>query len=245
MTNFTKLLKEHSSKLHKLEEKLGYRFQQPEYLAEALIHRSFAFEQGKDAFKDNEILEFLGDAVLDLALSDSLNRQFPDMREGELTKLRAALVNESHLAVMARAVLLGEFLFLGKGEARSNGRDKSSILSCAFEAVVGAIFKDGGYEAAAQFIKKHFEPWYTKQKKAVRIDDAKSRLQELIQEKYNETPEYVVEHEKGPDHKKEFTVSVRFRDHFLAKGTASSKKTAAQKAAAIAVENFDSFDFEK
>lgn len=229
-------------KLSHLEKKMGYVFNNKKLLLEGVTHRSFAFEQGKNNIEDNEILEFLGDSVLDLALSASLNREFPDMREGELTKFRAALVNENHLAVMARSIELGDYVLLGKGEERSKGREKSSILSCAYEAIVGAIFKDGGYDVTAGFLNRQFSPWFSKEK-IIELVDAKSRLQEMSQEKFNAIPEYCVEHEEGPDHSKQFTVSVRFQGQVLATGTAGSKKEAEQKAAAVAVKNFDSFDF--
>jgi ribonuclease-3 len=241
--DFVTFMDDSIDKLSHLEKRMGYVFNNKKLLLEALTHRSFIFEQGKNDSKDNEILEFLGDAVLDLVLSASLNREFPDMREGELTKFRAALVNENHLAIMARSIELGNYILLGKGEERSKGREKSSILSCAYEAIAGALFKDGGYEVAADFLNQQFSPWVAK-KNIIELVDAKSRLQEMSQEKFNAIPEYCVVHEEGPDHNKEFTVSVRFRGQVLATGTAGSKKEAEQKAAAVAVKNFDSFDFE-
>jgi len=218
---------------------MGYRFRDVHYLAEALIHRSYAFEQGKGEVRDNEILEFLGDAVLDLVIGSALCRVFPEMREGELTKLRSALVNETHLAAMARAIDLGGYLLLGKGEDRSNGRDKPSILAGVYEAIVGAVFKDGGYDAAAVFVERHFAPLYQEAGRSALYKDAKSRLQELMQQRYGEQPVYAVEGEEGPDHDKTFIVAVRFRGTVLATASAGSKKEAEQRAAAIALDSLE------
>jgi len=223
--------------LHLLEESLGYQFRDRAHLHKAMIHSSHAFEQGRQTQKDNETLEFLGDAVIDLAVGYALFRHFPEMREGDLTRLRAALVNERHLARMARDLALGTYLLLGKGEDTNLGREKASILSCAFEAVAGAIFLDGGYPAAAEFVERHFTPWFEDRQQAMFLADAKSSLQELLQERFNEGPRYVLEGEEGPDHNKTFHVSVRFREDILGQGSARSKKEAEQEAAAMALKN--------
>jgi ribonuclease-3 len=152
------------------------------------------------------------------------------------------LVNEGHLAEMANKISLGSYLCLGKGEDSSNGRNKPSILSCTYEAVVGAIFNDGGYGAAAEFVSRHFVPCLDTQKDRMHLTDAKSRLQELTQEKYNEAPVYVLESSEGPDHQKIFTVSVCFRGNVLAYGKAKSKKEAEQMAAADALARFSELD---
>ena len=157
------------------------------------------------------------------------------MREGDLTKLRAALVNETHLASMARGIELGRFLCLGKGEDASNGRNKSSILSCGYEAVIGAIFEDGGYETVAAFVERFFLPAIEGKKEDLLIADAKSRLQEELQEAFNEAPSYHVDSEEGPSHMKVFSVSVMFQGEVLGGGTARSKKEAEQRAAADAL----------
>lgn len=235
------LIQENQQSLDALQKKLGYTFKDPRHLQRALIHSSFSFEQGETFAKDNETLEFLGDAVLDLTVGFALFKCFPDMTEGELTKLRAALVNESHLFLMADEVGLGEHLFLGKGEEQSKGRQKTSILANTYEAVVGAIFLDTGYDAVAQFVESHFVPWFDKRKKNLLFADSKSALQEAFQEKYGEAPAYFLEREEGPDHDKRFFVTVRFRDKVLASGSAGSKKEAEQKAAADALRNRDSF----
>jgi len=239
MDGLQTLTEQNRAGLSALEEKLGYKFRELNYLQNALIHRSYAFEQGRAVGRDNETLEFLGDAVLDLTVGYALFRHFPDMAEGELTKLRAALVNESHLALMARGIELGGHLLLGRGEERSGGREKPSILACAYEAVAGAIFLDGGYDAAARFVESHFPPYFVEQSRRLLASDPKSALQEALQAKYNETPVYVLEKEEGPDHAKLFHVTVRFRGAVLASGSASSKKEAEQQAAAAALLDID------
>lgn len=229
------LVDQNQARLKELEKILGYDFRDPGLLQLALIHRSYSFERDGRRGVDNERLEFLGDAVLDLTVGAALFERYPEMREGELTKLRAMLVNEAHLAEMAEGVSLGGFLYLGRGEDSSNGRSKPSILSCAYEAVVGAIFHDGGYEAATGFVRRHFVPRLDALKGRLHLADAKSSLQELTQERFNEAPDYVLENADGPDHRKVFTVSVRFRGEILARGEATSKKEAEQKAAAAAL----------
>ena len=236
------LIKKNRQQLAELEESIGYSFRNIALLQLALIHRSFAFENDGGEDNDNERLEFLGDAVLDLAVGYGLFDNYRQMREGDLTKLRAMLVNESHLAAMAEKISLGQFIRLGKGEEASSGSGKPSILSSAYEAVVGAIFQDGGYEAARIFVGKHFQPVLEAQRAKMHLADAKSRLQELTQERYNEAPVYVLDQEEGPDHRKTFTVSVRFRGLVLASGQALSKKEAEQKSAAEALLRFDDFN---
>lgn len=228
------LVKLNKEKLCEFEKLLGYRFTDLRLLQKALIHSSFAFEQTQ-VCKNNETLEFLGDAVLDLVVGYILFRRYPEMQEGELTKLRAALVNETHLATMARHIELGRFLCLGKGEDSSNGRNKSSILSCAYEAVVGAIFEDGGYETVTEFVEHFFLPAITGKKEELLVADAKSRLQELLQDKHSEAPQYQLDNEEGPSHQKLFTVSVIFQGEVLGTGSAGSKKEAEQKAASAAL----------
>ncbi len=229
------LVKENKEILSEFEQVLRYRFTDLRLLQKALIHSSYAFEQPQDC-KNNETLEFLGDAVLDLVVGYILFKRYSEMQEGELTKLRAALVNETHLAEMAREIELGNYLCLGKGEDASNGRNKSSILSCAYEAVVGAIFEDGGYDVVSEFVEKFFIPAIAGKKEELLVADAKSRLQELLQEQFNEAPSYQLESEDGPSHQKSFTVSVLFKDRILGTGTAKSKKEAEQRAAAAALE---------
>lgn len=232
------LVKENREKLEELQTSIGYQFKDLALLQLALVHSSYAFEQMKQE-RHYETQEFLGDSVLDLTLGYILFMKYPDMREGNLTKIRASLVNESGLADMARAISLGDYLLLGHGEEASNGREKPSILSCAYEALVGGIFLDGGYDAALSFVQKWFEPLIQKSRKTLDMADTKSALQERLQEKYNAGPEYVIESEDGPPHARMYTVSVHFEGRLLGRGIATSKKLAEQKAAREALEQFN------
>ena len=238
------LIKDHAAPLATLEERLGYRFAGEVHLLTALIHSSFAFEQGRQPLADNEVLEFLGDAVLDLAVGNALFEAFPGVNEGDLTRMRAALVNEGSLADLARVLGLQDALLLGKGEEATGGRAKPSILSCAYEAIIGAVFVDGGYESARALAERQFAPLIARGRQSMLQGDAKSRLQELAQQRFNEAPVYGLEKAEGPDHARLFTVSARFRGQMLAMATASSKKEAEQRAAAAALENFANFDFD-
>jgi ribonuclease-3 len=228
------LVRVNKEDLSEFEKIIDYRFTDLRLLQRALVHSSYAFEQAQ-AGRDNQTLEFLGDAVLDLAVGHILFQKYPGMKEGELTRLRSALVNETHLANMAREIELGRFLCLGKGEDASSGRNKSSILSCGYEAVIGAVFEDGGYQTVVRIIEKFFLPAIEGKKEELLVADAKSRLQEALQEKYNEGPSYVVEAEEGPSHQKLFTIAVRFHGSVLGLGQAGSKKEAEQRAAAAAL----------
>jgi len=228
------LVQDNREKLEELQAQIEYQFQDIRLLHLALVHSSFAFERMKDG-RRNETQEFLGDAVLDLALGYILFARFPDMREGNLTRIRAALVNESGLADMARAIDLGGYLLLGHGEEASRGREKPSILSCAYEALIGGIFLDGGYDDALSFVRHWFEPLIDKHHELLMSADSKSSLQEWLQEKHNAGPEYLLELEEGPAHAKIFTVSVHFHGKTLGSGVASSKKEAEQRAAAEAL----------
>jgi ribonuclease-3 len=220
--------------LAEFEQTIGYRFTDLRLLQQALIHSSYAFEQSQTG-QDNQVLEFIGDAVLDLAIGHLLSSRYPEMKEGELTKFRASLVNESHLAEIARKLDVGKFIFLGKGEDSSNGRNKSSILSSGLEALIGAVFEDSDYGSAAALIRKLFEESIDAKKEVLLLADAKSRLQEALQEKYNEAPTYRLDSEEGPSHQKQFGVSVLFNDEVLGFGHAGSKKEAEQRAAAAAL----------
>ncbi len=235
-TTLEALVQDNEEALRELQDKLGYRFRDVSLLQVALVHSSFAFER-LDNGRHNETQEFLGDAVLDLAVGYILFVRFPEMREGKLTRIRSALVNEAGLARMARDLDLGRYLLLGRGEDASRGREKSSILSCAYEAVVGALFLDGGYDAALDFVRRFFEPLIDRHHDMLQATDAKSGLQEYLQEKYNEGPVYVLDAEEGPAHARIFSVSVHFHDRLLGSGKASSKKEAEQQAARAALEN--------
>jgi len=235
MDALTELTESNRGKLARLEEKLSYVFRDRRLLQLALLHRSFSFEQVRRLTSDNERLEFLGDAVLDLVVGRAIFELYPEMREGDMTRLRALLVNESYLAEMATTLGLGEFLLLGRGEETTQGRAKPSILSSAYEAVLGALFQDGGFEIAAAFIDHQFLPVLDSQRLRLRQADAKSHLQEVLQESFSEAPAYVLDSAEGPDHRKTFLVSVCFRGVVLAQGQAFSKKEAEQAAAAEAL----------
>ncbi len=233
-TTISNLVQDNEEALHELQERIGYHFRDLRLLQLSLIHSSFAFERLDDG-RHNETQEFLGDAVLDLTVGYILFVRFPEMREGKLTRIRSALVNEQGLAERAREIDLGEHLLLGKGEDASNGRDKSSILSCAYEALVGALFLDGGYDEALSFVRRFFEPHIDQHQERLVSADAKSALQELLQERYNEGPEYLLVSEEGPAHARLFSITVNFRDESLGSGKASSKKEAEQQAARAAL----------
>ena len=216
-----------------LEAGLGHRFVRAEHLAVAITHRSV----GDDAH--NETLEFLGDAVLSLAVSDLLMREFPEAREGDLSKMRASLVNAEGLAQKARRLDLGHWLRLGKGEERSGGRDKEKILASAYEALLGAVYLDAGYEAARRVVDAHFGADLRRDVEVPGIRDYKTRLQELTQRLYRETPVYTLAGEHGPDHEKEFVVELVVGGRTLGRGVGRSKKLAEQAAAMEALAALD------
>lgn len=216
-----------------LEAALGHRFGRTEHLDVALTHRSV----GERAH--NETLEFLGDAVLSLAISDLLMREFPEANEGELSKRRASLVNAERLADRARAIGLGGWLRVGKGEERSGGREKEKILASAYEAVLGAVYLDGGYEAGRKVVESQFMADLRRDLELPGHRDYKTRLQELTQRTRRETPVYTLTQESGPDHVKEFVVEVAVGGRMLGRGTGRSKKTAEQAAAMEALAALD------
>lgn len=235
-TTLANLIQDNEEGLHELQERIGYRFRDLRLLQLSLIHSSFAFERLDDG-RHNETQEFLGDAVLDLTVGYILFTRFPEMREGKLTRIRSALVNEYGLADRAREIELGQHLLLGKGENASHGRDKSSILSCAYEALVGALFLDGGYDEALTFVRRFFEPHIDEHQEQLVSADAKSSLQELLQERFNEGPEYALVDEEGPAHARLFSITVSFQGEELGGGKASSKKEAEQQAARAALDH--------
>lgn len=204
---------------------LGHRFVRPEYLALALTHRSFSVE-----VPNNEKLEFLGDAVLALAMSDVLMARFPEAREGDLSKIRASLVNAEVLARKARELDLGHWLDLGKGEEKSGGRDKPSILAAAYEAVLGAIYLDAGFEAARAVVERQFDA-DVDEHQTVGLRDYKTKLQEVTQRLFHETPVYTLVEESGPDHEKRFVSEIAIAGRPCGRGVGRSKKTAEQAAA--------------
>ena len=235
-TTLAALIQDNEEGLRELQERIGYQFRDLQLLQLSLVHSSFAFERLDDG-RHNETQEFLGDAVLDLTVGFILFTRFPEMREGKLTRIRSALVNEYGLADRAREIELGKHLLLGKGENASSGRDKSSILSCAYEALIGALFLDGGYDQALAFVRRFFEPNIDAHQEQLVSSDAKSSLQELLQERFNEGPEYVLMDEEGPAHARLFSVAVNFQGEELGSGKATSKKEAEQQAARTALEH--------
>jgi len=234
-TTLANLIQDNEDGLQELQERIGYQFRDLRLLQLSLVHSSFAFERLDDG-RHNETQEFLGDAVLDLTVGFILFTRFPEMREGKLTRIRSALVNENGLADRARELDLGRYLLLGKGENASHGRDKPSILSCAFEALIGAIFLDGGYDQALAFVRRFFEPHIDRHQDQLVSADAKSALQELLQERFNEGPEYTLVGEEGPAHARVFAITVSFQGELLGSGQASNKKEAEQQAARVALE---------
>lgn len=211
-----------------LERSLGVRFADAALRDAALTHRSYAFEEGLDV--NNERLEFLGDAVLGLVVADMAFREYPDMSEGELAKLRAAIVNMSALADVARDVGLGRHVLLGKGEEASGGRDKSSILADALEAILGAMYLDLGLATTRKVIERLFHPRMTAYVRGEGERDYKTILQELASQDLGKLPEYRIT-ERGPDHRKEFTATVYLLGKPWGSGIGRSKKEAEQQAA--------------
>ena len=218
--------------MEQLERTIGYTFHNKKLLRQALTHSSYANEKKLGKLGCNERLEFLGDAVLELVSSDVLYARFPKIPEGELTKKRASLVCEPSLAYCARQFDLPQYLLLGRGEDMTGGRMRDSIVSDATEALLGAIYLDGGFEKARDFVLRfilndmeHKQLFY----------DSKTILQEIVQEKGKQTLEYILTGESGPDHNKQFSVEVRVNGNVLGNGSGHTKKAAEQAAAYQAI----------
>lgn len=218
-----------------LQGTLGYHFKDLALLDEALRHSSYVNEQSGSGLRDNERLEFLGDAVLNLAIGHLLMAACPQWREGDLSRIRAHLVNETQLADIARTMDLGSYLLLGKGESQTGGQEKNSILANAMEAVIAAIYLDGGFESAFVFIERHFGELIAAAPDLSVGQDYKSRLQEAVQGRTKEIPRYQVVEELGPDHDKTFCVVMTIGD-IETQGVGKSKKMAEQDAARNALE---------
>ncbi|NJK92814.1 MAG: ribonuclease III [Blastochloris sp.] len=219
--------------MEELQQQLGYQFKNQALLELALTHPSKAYEM-KKRMGDNQRLEFLGDAVLQLALTDRLYRDFDKMDEGELTRMRAGLVNAEALEQMALGFCLGDCLVLGRGETMNQGRTKRSNLADAMEAVIGAIYLDAGFEATSQWLGNLLEAWIRKGLGNTNDFNPKGSLQEWLQSRNRSRPEYVVVEESGPDHQKHFVVAVLCDQSELGRGSGSSKKAAEMQAAAAA-----------
>ena len=219
--------------LRKLEDKIGYCFQDFSLFRQAMTHSSYANEHRGEGFKDNERLEFLGDAVLEIISSEFLFHEYPTLPEGDLTKLRASIVCEPTLALCTRELELGQFLYLGRGEERTGGRGRDSIVSDAMEALIGAIYLDGGFASAKEFVHK-FILTDIEHKKL--FYDSKTILQEIVQRDFKEEEiQYVIIGEEGPDHAKRFVVEVRIGEKKAGTGKGSTKKAAEQEAAYRAI----------
>lgn len=215
-----------------LEDKLGYRFRDPALLEEALTHRSLLNEIQQEGRRDNERLEFLGDAVLGFLVTEWIMELFPDEQEGELTRLRSVLVKEKRLCEVSMELNLGNYLYLGRGEERMEGRRKPSVLANAFESLVGALYLDGGMDCVRDLIRRLFKPFLDWAKDDRRLlADPKSRLQELMLALFRTPPVYKVAEELGPDHAKTFLIQLTVKNLILASGTGRSKKEAEQDAA--------------
>lgn len=214
-----------------LESAINYRFSDRRLLAEALTHRSFLNESGDRTLRDNERLEFFGDAVIDFFLSRMLLDRFPDSREGDLSRTRASLVSEENLASLARRTGLGDFLRMGRGEEKSGGREKRSILADAYEALLAAVYLDGGASPVRELVEAHFGPVLEAAAAGSVARDCKTELQELVQSRYGAVPRYLHLPPEGPDHARTFAVHVFVGEECLGTGTGRSKKEAEQEAA--------------
>lgn len=220
--------------MNSLEKRLNYKFKNIDLLKNALVHSSYANEV-RGSVHSNERLEFLGDSVLSVIVSEHLYNKFPNMPEGELTRMRASLVCEKSLCEFSRELGIGNYLKLGKGEDKNGGRERDSILADAFEAVLAAVYLDGGMDAA----KAHIMNTVLRDIKHCEDDtfkDYKTTLQEVIQRNPEESVSYILVNESGPDHNKSFTVEVRLNSNVIGKGTGKSKKQAEQMAAKQALE---------
>lgn len=218
------------------EQAIGISFNDKKVLRHAFIHRSYINENPKSGLEHNERLEFLGDAVLELVVTDYLFRTYPSSPEGELTAYRSAIVNAVIIAEVASVLGMNDYLLLSKGEAKDTGRARSTILANTYESFVGALYLDQGYEPCRQFITRTLLPRLEEiiAKKAWR--DAKSWVQEEAQERLGVTPSYKVVAESGPDHDKHFTIGIFFGDKKIAEGKGRSKQEGEQKAAMAALE---------
>ena len=225
-------------RLEELEQTLGYRFRQPQLLERALTHRSAAPDGAASEIRvDNEQLEYLGDAVLGMLVSEYLVARFPHWSEGQLSKSRARIVNAASICRAARRMNLGEHLRLGKGEEKTGGREKPALLADAFEAVAGAIYLDGGLSASREFVKHALlDAVIDVEGSRLELSDHKSALQEFLQARGLPSPRYAVTREAGPDHRKTFWMQVDVAGLVNAIGTGSNKKEAEQSAAAQALE---------
>lgn len=222
---------EQQSSLAGLQRRLGYVFRDGTLLREALTHTSYAYEHGLTGLSSNERLEFLGDAVLELVVSQALFARYPECTEGTLTKMRAAVVNTEELADCARSIGLGGHILLSRGESDCDGANKKSILANTYEAVVAAIYLDSDLETVAAILSRHFEDRFRRVQLQGFYRDFKSRLQEYAQKRFAMLPEYEILTETGPDHGKTFMARVLIGETPYERGVGSTKKAAQQDAA--------------
>ena len=221
--------------MKELQEKIQYKFSNLKFLEQALTHSSYSHERKAGATTNNERLEFLGDAVLELTISDYIFSTYSKMPEGEMTKLRASVVCEPMLAKIAKEINLGDSIMLGKGEDLTGGRKKHSIIADALEALIGAIYLDGGLESARKFVIDMMESDINDMKNRFKMSDCKTYLQEIIQKDSKNQLEYVIVAEEGPEHDKIFVAHVIHEKRILGKGEGKTKKEAEQSAAMDAV----------
>ena len=219
-------------KLNELEQKIGYRFSDFSYLEHAMRHSSYCNEQKMDRFMNNERLEFLGDAVLELVTSEFLYLNYPKMPEGEATRKRASMVCEQTLALCAKEIELGSYLYLGKGEDHTGGRERASVISDALEALIGAIYLDGGFTSAKEFVERFILNGIEEKQL---FFDSKTIFQEMMQSITTEPIHYKMVGEEGPDHCKTFTIELFVGEQSAGIGSGKSKKAAEQAAAYDAI----------
>jgi ribonuclease III len=217
--------------LHNLEERLAYHFREINLLSTALTHRSYVNENKQLVVSDNERFEFLGDAILGLSVSDLIIKKYVTLPEGTLTQIRSSLVNEKHLAQLARNFKLGDCLLLGRGEENSGSRTKDSFLANAFEAVIAAVYLDSDFDTTNNIITKLIEPLLENDNSSSEYFDYKTALQELCQKRYKTIPIYMIIDSKGPDHSKIFEVKLVIVNKLTETGSGKSKKEAEKQAA--------------
>lgn len=228
-------MRKNEVEINRLKDLLGFEWNNEELLHLAMTHSSYSYEN-KDRLLNNQRMEFLGDAVLELLASELLYHLFPERTEGELTKFRASAVCESSLARLARGLNLGRCLYMGRGEERSGGRERPSILADSFESLLGAVYLDQGLEVARKFLLELIQPLIDDIIKGNLDRDFKTELQELLQKKSGEPVNYIILREEGPDHQKVFTAGVVHNGREMGRGSGHSKKEAEQQAARIALQ---------
>lgn len=234
-----KLSKDEKKIIKRLEKNIGTRFWNRETLKSAITHKSYANEKKIPSYRHNERLEFLGDAVLELVVSDTLMEAYPEAPEGDLSKLRASMVNEKTLSWIAKELELGDLLYLGKGEEIGQGREKASLLADAYEAVLGAIYLDRGFRKAYKVVKKHALLLLKQVTSDGFYKDYKTHLQETAQTLFKMVPKYRMTDESGPDHDKTFQVNILISGEVYGTGSGKSKKEAEQNAAREALEKLE------